>query len=114
EEMIQVPVDEHVANIDARADGAQLKSGRQVGRQVLEAVHSEVRLVPQKGLLDFLGEKSLGQLGFGQRRGLQLIAGGLDDLKIESLLRKRRAALGEDEVCLRQRQGAAPGGNSNR
>src|SRR3982074_184704 len=65
---------------------------------------------------EFPGEESFGQ-GFPflrQRSGLEFVSRGLDDLQIETQFREGGAALCQDEVGLRQSQGAATGRYENR
>jgi hypothetical protein len=78
-------------------------------------VDGEVGPVLEQGDFKFLGEESLGQfLTFIRKgRGLQFIASGLDNFDVESQTRKRGAAFGEDLVGLREREGAAAGGDQD-
>ena len=69
----------------------------------------------EQGDFQFLGEQAFGQgLAFlRQRSGLELVAGGLDDLQLEAQFRESGAALGQDQVGLGERQGAAAGGDDD-
>ena len=105
--------DQHVADIHAHADGAELKTGGQFGGQIFQAVNGEVGLAVQQRVLDFLGEQTLGQIRAGQRGGLQLVAGGLDDLEFKQLARKRGAKLGQNHVGLGESERAAARGDAD-
>ena len=114
-QVIGVAIDQHVPHVGALADGAKREAGGQIGRQVLQAVHGQIGAMFEQGHFEFLGEEALGQgLAFlRQRSGLELVAGGLDDLKLEGQLWERGAALGQDEVGLGERQGAAARGEGD-
>ena len=113
--VIRVAIDQHVAHVGALADSAEREARGQFGRQVFQAVHRQVGAMLEQRDFQFLGEEALGQaLAFlRQRSGLELVAGGLDDLQLEAQLRESGAALGQDQVGLGQRQGAAAGGDGD-
>ena len=56
QEMIEVAIDQHVAHVRPRRDGAEPKSARQVGRKILETVDCEIGFLPKQRFLEFLRE----------------------------------------------------------
>src|SRR5664279_1349098 len=93
----------HVARIDPRGDGNHFESGRQLGRQVFEAVHSEINPAFGQGVFDLLGEHAFGA-DLGQCYLRDLVAGGLDDLELDlvaALAQQCRNVIGLPESELR-------------
>ena len=115
-EKIGVAVNQHVARVGSFADRAQSQAGRQVGRQIFLAVDGEVGTVFEQRDFEFLGEKSAGDIGIDARQGsiLQFVAGGFDDFEFKFQFWKRGAALGEYEIRLGKRKGAAASGDEKR
>ncbi len=110
-EILGVAVDEDVAGVGAFADGAEGEAGGEFGGEVLEAVDGDIGAVLEEGDFEFLGEKSLGEAFtlLGEGGGLELVASGLDDFKLEGKAREGGAALGENDVGLREGQGTSAG-----
>jgi len=106
----------NVAGVGAFADGAEREAGGKFGGKVLEAVDGDIGAVFEEGDFEFLGEKSLGEAFafLGEGGGLEFIAGGLDDFKLEGEARERGAALGENDVGLRESKGAAACGDGKK
>ena len=79
--------DEHVARVLARGDGGDDEVGlvdqRHRDRHVLEAVHGEVDLPREQGLLELLGEQPLAA-ELVQRAVGDLVAGGLEDAELDA------------------------------
>jgi hypothetical protein len=63
-------------------------------------MHREIRFAIEQRGFEFFREKSLRQIRAGQRGGLKFVAGRLDDLDFERLVRKRSAALSKNHVGL--------------
>ena len=107
-------MNQHVAHIGAFADRAQFETSRQVGRQILEAMHGEIARVVEQRFLDFFREQTFGQVRRGERRSLKFVAGGLDDFDFERFAGKRGATLRQRHVRLCKRQRAAAGSDADR
>ena len=114
-EKVRVAVEQNIADVGAFADSAELEAGGQCGGQILQAVDREVGSMFEQGDFEFLGEKTLWQRSvfFRERRGLEFVAGGLDDLEFEGEPGKCRAALSEHRVRLSQGQRTAAGGDKD-
>ena len=74
--------DQRIARILARQRAGQHDAGRQLGLQVLQAVHGEVDPAVQQRLVDLLGEQPLAA-DLRQRPVLHRVAGGADDVLLE-------------------------------
>jgi len=114
-QVIGIAVEQHIARIRALANGAQAKPRRQFRGQVFQAVHRQVGAMLEQGHFKLLGKESLGQGFAGLRQGSrrELVARGLDELQLETQLRKGGAALVQHPAGLGQRQGAAAGGQDD-
>ena len=93
----------HVARINALGDRHQFEARRQLGGQVLQAVHGDVDATLGQRIFNLLGEHALGA-DLRQSDVGDLVAGGLDDLDfdfVSALAQQRRDVVGLPECELR-------------
>ena len=93
------PQDQHVAGVLALQRAGEHDAGRQLGLEVLQAVHREVDAAVEQRLVDLLAEQALAA-DLCQRAVLHRIAGGADDVLLEHRLplhaeRQHRAEPGQ-------------------
>src|SRR5271166_5136899 len=95
--------EEHVARINPSGDRNQLKSRRQFGGQIFQAVHREIYAALGQGLLDLFGEHALGA-DLGESDVGDLVSGGLDNFDLDfvaAFAQQRRDVVGLPERQLR-------------
>jgi hypothetical protein len=76
-------------------------------------VNGKVGLVPEQRFLNLFCEESLGQVATGERRALEVVAGGLDNLDLKDLIGRGGLALGQHQAGLGQRECTAARGDEN-
>ena len=102
-----VAVDQDVTGIGPLENRAERELLGKFRWKILQAMDRDGGFSGEQRVLDFLGEKSLGQRLVRVRKGrrLEFVAGCPDDLQLELLFRKRVAAELQDGVRLREGQG---------
>ena len=94
---------QHVARILTLGDGSDFEFRRNLGRQVFQAVHSQIDAFFRQRFFDFLGEHAFGS-DFGQSNIGDLVAGGVDDFDFDfhaAFAEKRGDVIGLPERELR-------------
>ena len=108
-QIAQLAADDGVIRIGAARDSRDGEAGRQVGWQVLHAVHGEVDAAVEQRFFDFLGEETFA--ADSVERGVEnFVAGGFDDL--DPALGPARFQTFPDIVRLPERKLRAPGPRS--
>ena len=105
--------DQRIPRVLALQHAGQHDAGRQLGLEVLQAMHREIDAAVQQGLMDFFAEQALAaDVGQALARALRRVAGGADRVFLEDVhAAQHRAELAEQRqegprLHERQRRGA--------
>src|SRR5690606_10724269 len=101
-----------VARILPKRETADEQARRELGRDVLQRMHREVRPPLEQRLFDFLDEEPLAA-NRGESPILNAIAGRRERDLLDTEPRMHLDQLGHERARLRERQGALAGGDSD-